>query len=313
MGPPRSACDRLGDTHFTDSSRPGSIPASFQTGKSALTDSSSPILRVAAIADIHIRTNAVERPNALEGIPDLADLLVVAGDITEMGRLAEVEVAARAFRSTPMPVYAVLGNHDRRGLRRMAMRKTLSRAGVQLLDGEFRIHELPNGMRVGIAGTTGTGGGFGPGKGGNGPGGRITRAMMLKSRREAARLDAVLTAMEQAQPDVSLLVTHFAPTVTTLGKEPPLKYWMLGNAGLGDVIDSHRLDLVIHGHAHLGNEEGRTPGGTPVRNVAAPIVGHIMVYHVEPGGQVTYAAGPHPGIVEHAVAVAEHGHGIISR
>jgi Icc-related predicted phosphoesterase len=102
--------------------------------------------------------------------------------------------------------------------------------------------------------------------------------------------------MEASKPDISLLVTHFAPTVTTLGKEPPLKYWMLGNAGLGTVIDDHSLDLVIHGHAHLGNEVGMTPGGTPVRNVAAPIVGHIMVYHVEPGRQVHHAHGPRPGI-----------------
>jgi Icc-related predicted phosphoesterase len=263
-----------------------------------VTESSNSRVRVAAIADIHIRANAVEQTDALDGLHDLADILVVAGDITEMGRIPEVEVAAQAFDRTPLPIFAVLGNHDRRGLRRMAMRKTLARAGVQLLDGEFQILTLDDGARVGIAGTTGTGGGFGPGRGGDGPGGRLTRAMMIKARREAARLDAVLTEMEEEQPDISLLVTHFAPTIATLGSEPPLKYWMLGNAGLGDVIDRHRIDLVIHGHAHLGNEVGTTPGGTPVRNVAAPIVGHIMVYDVEPGRLVTHAAGPWPGILQ---------------
>jgi Icc-related predicted phosphoesterase len=263
-----------------------------------VTHQTTPFVRVAAIADIHIRANSVERTDALAGLHEVADMLIVAGDITDMGRIAEVEVAARAFDPTPMPIFAVLGNHDRRGLRRMAMRKTLARSGVQLLDGEYRIHTLPDGTRVGVAGTTGTGGGFGPAHGEPGPGGRLTRAMMIKARREAARLDAVLTAMEEEEPDISLLVTHFSPTVSTLGAEPPLKYWMLGNAGLGEVIDRHHLDLVIHGHAHLGNEIGETPGGTPVRNVAAPIVGHIMVYHVEPGRRVTYAAGPRPGIAE---------------
>jgi Icc-related predicted phosphoesterase len=269
-----------------------------------VTDQPTQLVRVAAIADTHIRATTVERDDAFKGLEGVADILLVAGDITETGRIPEIELAARSFVRTSLPIYAVLGNHDRRGLRRMAMRKTLERAGVQLLDGEYRIHQLENGVRLGIAGTTGTGGGFGPETGGNGPGGRITRAVMLKARREAARLDSVLTDMAASQPDISLLVTHFAPTVTTLGKEPPLKYWMLGNAGLGKVIDDHSLDLVIHGHAHLGNEIGMTPGGTPVRNVAAPIVGQIMVYHVQPGKQVDHGHGPWPGMTEPEMAQA---------
>jgi hypothetical protein len=30
---------------------------------------------------------------------------------------------------------------------------------------------------------------------------------------------------------------------------------------------------VLHGHAHAGTEEGTTPGGVPVRNVAMPVIG----------------------------------------
>jgi Icc-related predicted phosphoesterase len=264
-----------------------------------LTDPHRPLVRVAAIADTHIRPTSVTRESALAGLEELADVLLVAGDITDSGRIPEVEIAASAFRKLNLPIYAVLGNHDRRGLRRMAMRKTLAAAGVRLLDGEFDILQLPNGARVGIAGITGTGGGFGEEKETEGPGGRLTRAVMLKSRREATRLDRSLTEMASSEPDISMLVTHFAPTTDTLGAEPPLKYWMLGNAGLGKVIDDHRLDLVIHGHAHLGNEAGTTPGGTPVRNVAAPIVGRIMVYHVGPGRNVEYASGPRPAMIDH--------------
>lgn len=257
------------------------------------------MIRIAAIADTHIRPTTITRESALAGLEEIADVLVVAGDITESGRIPEVEVAAKAFWQLGIPIYAVLGNHDRRGLRRMAMRKTLAGAGVNLLDAEYDVIRLPNGARVGIAGITGTGGGFGEAKGGDGPGGRITRAVMLKARREAMRLENSLAAMEAEAPDISVLVTHFAPTTDTLGAEPPLKYWMLGNAGLGRVIDDHHLDLVIHGHAHLGNESGKTPGGTPVRNVAAPIVGQVMVYHVGPGRQVQRIPGPRPAMVDH--------------
>lgn len=261
-------------------------------------DRSAPTIRIAAMSDSHIRTSSILRPEALASIEGIADVLVVAGDITDSGRIPEVQMAADALSASTVPVFAVLGNHDRRGLRRMAMRKIFKDAGVELLDGEFRVLELENGQTVAIAGVTGTGGGFG----GNGvePGhaGRLTRALMAKSRREATRLDRILSEMDEAAADVSVVLTHFAPTVTTLGDEPALKYWMLGNALLGKVIDDHRIDLAVHGHAHLGSPVGTTPGGTPVRNVAVPDLGHIVVYHVGPGQHVELAAGPLPGIVE---------------
>jgi hypothetical protein len=30
----------------------------------------------------------------------------------------------------------------------------------------------------------------------------------------------------------------------------------------------------LHGHAHVGSEKGRTPGGVPVRNVTQPVIQH---------------------------------------
>ena len=79
---------------------------------------------------------------------------------------------------------------------------------------------------------------------------------------------------------------HYSPTVTTLGNEPPLKYWMLGNSLLGKVIDDHQVDLVLHGHAHLGNYEGQTLGGVPVRNVAAHVTGKPMIFDIHAGGTI---------------------------
>ena len=33
-----------------------------------------------------------------------------------------------------------------------------------------------------------------------------------------------------------------------------------------------REDLALHGHAHFGCEQGVTPGGVRVRNVAQPVI-----------------------------------------
>jgi hypothetical protein len=37
-------------------------------------------------------------------------------------------------------------------------------------------------------------------------------------------------------------------------------------------VDRHGADLVLHGHAHNGQPEGKTPGGVPVHNVAITLL-----------------------------------------
>ena len=235
--------------------------------------------RLAATGDLHIRARApLPLRTQLAGLSGRADVLVVAGDITNGGRLVEATRAADLFREVPIPVVAVFGNHDRRCLRRTAFRRVLERVGVIVLDGETAVLTTGSGTRIGFAGIGGCGGGFWPIEGPDALHSRAFKAIAWRARREAARLDAALTALDA---DVRVVVTHFAPTVSTLGSEPVAKYWMLGNCELGQVVDRHRVDLVLHGHAHLGNPVGSTAGGTPVRNVAHPVTGELVV-HVLP-------------------------------
>lgn len=243
----------------------------------------SPIapVRIAALGDLHLRAAVPDETMlALAALNARVDLVLLAGDITESGRMPEVEAAAQVLSAITVPMYGVLGNHDRRGLRRAAMRKGFEAAGLILLDGDALVHTLPDGRRIGLAGVSGTGGGFTLDTVGPVLGGRLRQAVAVKARREALRLEVALRDLAAQAPDVTIALMHFAPTMTTLGEEPELKYWMLGNSLLGRVIDDDRVDLVIHGHAHLGNEAGTTPSGTPVRNVALPVTGGALVLDV---------------------------------
>lgn len=241
-------------------------------------------IHLAAIGDLHLKDSI---PSGLAGeladVHRVADALVVAGDITDGGRLPEVELAASLMTTVRVPIVAVLGNHDRRCLRRAAFRRILERAGVTLLDGEATTLRLgAQGATVGFAGVGGYGGGFWPDEGPTWPQYRISQAISIRARREALRLDAALARIGVEAPKHRVVVMHYSPTATTLGDEPLAKYWMLGNAGLARVIDRHRVDLVLHGHAHLGNSHGRTPGGTPVCNVAAPVTGGLTIHGLMP-------------------------------
>ena len=45
----------------------------------------------------------------------------------------------------------------------------------------------------------------------------------------------------------------------------------LGSSRLGETIDRFKVSAVVHGHAHHGRYQGRTPRGALVYNVAFPV------------------------------------------
>ncbi|HEU0116938.1 MAG TPA: metallophosphoesterase, partial [Thermomicrobiales bacterium] len=245
-------------------------------------------VRVAALGDLHARLRPGAAPFVLPDLDAAADLLLVAGDITETGLLSELDAAIARLAEATAPVVAVLGNHDLRALRRAAFRGALERAGVIVLDGDAVVIETAAGVRVGVAGVCGCGGGFWPAAGPERFPSRAMKALALRARRETARLDAALAAL-RGDVDVLVALTHFAPTASTLGREPLTKYWMLGNAELGAVIDRHPVDLAIHGHAHLGSPAGWTAGGVAVRNVALPVVGGVAVFDLSDARSIRLA------------------------
>lgn len=230
-------------------------------------------LRIAAIGDLHIRTTVpTELVRQAMSLESLADILVIAGDITNGGRIQEVEIACDLLRRIQIPMLTVLGNHDRRTTRRRHFISLLENSGVRVLDpGTVEIGG------VGFAGVGGSGGGFWPEEAVTTPANRAVQAMAVRARREALRLDRALSSLDTP---VKIAVLHFAPTISTLTGEPPAKYPLLGNSALGRIVDKHQVHLVLHGHAHLGSPEGTTPGGVPVRNVASDIHGGFSFHTV---------------------------------
>jgi Icc-related predicted phosphoesterase len=239
------------------------------------------VLQIVATGDLHIRADdpGAAAPRLISGSRN-ADLLLIAGDITESGRIMEARRANALLAGIDVPILAVMGNHDLRSVRRHAFRSTLTEAGITLLDGESVVYTAANGLRVGFAGVAGCGGGFWPAAMPDALHAKAWNALAVRQRREAAKLDQ---ALRQLEADVRIVLMHFAPTPTTLGNEPGAKYWMLGNGELGRVIDMHDVDLVLHGHAHLGNRYGRTARGVAVRNVAYPVNNDIVRLQIEPG------------------------------
>jgi Icc-related predicted phosphoesterase len=235
------------------------------------------VIRVAAVGDLHAGTDSRGkiRPQ-FNDLADRADVLLLAGDLTRLGRADEATVLAGELDGLPVPVVAVLGNHDHHDGRPQEVRRLVEGAGITVLEGEGTTVEVA-GRRVGIAGAKGFGGGF-AGACASEFGEEEMKAFVRHSRSRAESLENALGALDA---DVRVALLHYSPVADTLVGEPPEIYPWLGSYLLGEAIDAAGADLAIHGHGHRGTEKGCTPGGVPVRNVALPVIGRAYnVYRV---------------------------------
>jgi Icc-related predicted phosphoesterase len=129
---------------------------------------------------------------------------------------------------------------------------------------------------VGVAGVKGFGGGF-AGASGSSFGEPEMKLFMATTERAARGLAESLEAVATADARIALM--HYAPIPETLQGERLEIYPFLGSYLLCEPVDRLGADLVLHGHAHRGREKGVTPGGTPVRNVAEPVLRHAYAVY----------------------------------
>ena len=217
-------------------------------------------MRIAALADLHFTAAAYESfRNTLERVRDEADLLVLAGDLTNYGKTTEMEPLLNVLVRLRLPIVAVLGNHDYESGQEGELMKMMSAEGIKVLDGTAYERD-----GVGFAGTKGFIGGFGRGV--------LTAFGEPEIKRIVqATIDETLKlerAMSQLRTEKRVVVIHYAPVVGTVQGEPAEIYPYLGTSRLAEVVDRHGANLIIHGHAHHGGREGKTVGGVPVYNVA---------------------------------------------
>jgi Icc-related predicted phosphoesterase len=218
-------------------------------------------LRLAAIGDLHVQEDSIAPYRELFAeVSGEADVLVLCGDLTNFGKTKEAEILADDIRSCSIPVLGVLGNHDYECGQPETVCEILRSAGMIVLDEQA--HEID---AVGFAGVKGFLGGFGRGE--LAPFGEpIVKAFVDEALNEARKLENQLRSL---RTDRSVAVLHYSPIVETIEGEPAAIFQYLGSQRLCEPIDRFdHVKAVVHGHAHHGTYEGRTPRGIPVYNVA---------------------------------------------
>jgi Icc-related predicted phosphoesterase len=223
-----------------------------------------PPLRVAAVADLHCtRTSQGQLQPLFAHASAGADVLLLAGDLTDYGLEEEAHVLARELAGVSIPVLAVFGNHDYESGREADVKAILCGAGVQVLDGDSV--EVGG---VGFAGCKGFCGGFVQKV--HEPWGEPSiKRFVREAVDEALKLERALARLTTPQR-VALL--HYAPVAGTVAGEPLEIHPFLGSSRLEEPLNRYRVAAAFHGHAHRGSVEARTSSGAPVYNVALPLL-----------------------------------------
>ena len=234
---------------------------------------SQDVVRVAAVSDTHYsRTSHGALSDLFADVSENADVLVLAGDLTDFGLTEEAEILAKDLvQSLRIPAVGVLGNHDFEAGQEKEVVRILGEAGLRILDGDAV--EMRG---VGFAGVRGFCGGFG--RGALGAWGEpVIKAFVHEAISEALKLESALARLKTPN---RIGIVHYAPIRETVEGEPLEIYPFLGSSRLEEPLSRYNVSAIIHGHAHKGALEGKTATGIPVYNVSLP----LMRQHA-PGGK----------------------------
>lgn len=222
-------------------------------------------MRIAATADLHFsKTSAGVLQPLLSQITTAADILVIAGDLTDYGLPEEARGLVKDLSAVVrIPIVVVLGNHDFESGSEQEIRQILTDGGITVLDGDA--HEVDG---VGFAGVKGFCGGFG--RGVLGPWGEQTVKLFVhEAVNETLKLESALARL---RTEKKVVVLHYAPIEATAEGEPREIFPYLGCGRLEEPLGRYGVSMVIHGHAHKGSQEGRSAANIPVYNVALPLM-----------------------------------------
>jgi Icc-related predicted phosphoesterase len=222
-------------------------------------------VRIAAVGDLHCpRTSSQELQVLFEALADLADVLLLCGDLTDYGKPEEAREFARQLPDARrLPALAVLGNHEYECGRHQEVIDILSEQGVTVLDGTAVVVK-----GIGFAGVKGFCGGFGE-RALQPWGEEILKQFVRESVDEALKLESALAKLRTPS---RVVLMHYSPILDTVVGEPSEIIPFLGSSRLEEPVNRYGVTAVCHGHAHHGQVEGRTRGGVPVYNVALPLL-----------------------------------------
>jgi len=188
-------------------------------------------------------------------------LIIFAGDMVDEGNVLElrpiVNIVTRKFSS--IKIIAVFGNEEYHELEDRFIKEYPE---ILWLNDSYTIVDI-NGVKLGIVGSRGS-----------------LERLTFWQRRNKPELEKVykerplkikeMLLKLKTMSDVTILVTHYAPTFITVYGEPFKVYPYMGSRDFERVIKEAKPNIVIHAHAHNSRVVEASIGLSKIYNVSLP-------------------------------------------
>ncbi len=218
-------------------------------------------VRIFAVADIHAPRYLKLFHKALEAVTTRPDLILLAGDTVEKGKVKEFSSVLTLLKKWECPYLSIFGNEE---FDQLFDSFRSEYPQIQFLDDEILNLQI-KGVSLSVVGTRGS----------------LDRLTKWQAKNHPElwqifrrRIETVARLLRTAHADFKVLLSHYAPTYRTMQGEDSRFYSYLGSNRFEEVIQQNKPDLVIHGHIHHGIT-GTFVDTIPVWNVSLPSMGKI--------------------------------------
>ncbi|MGC8543318.1 MAG: metallophosphoesterase family protein [Vulcanisaeta sp.] len=224
-------------------------------------------IRVLATADIHSPKYFTRFREAVKNLGRF-DLILLAGDLMEDGKIEGLKVLINELRKLSDNVIAVPGNEDYEEV----MPRAKSLGFIRWLDDEV-IRVNVNGVPLRIVGSRGS----------------LERptTWQLKNiphitETYKRRVEWLKNTLNSSR-ELTILLIHYAPSFKTLEGEDPRIWPTLGVRDLESTIFSNNV-IAIHGHAHESTLRCVKSGKSYIINAAFTNIWRPIIIEIDAGG-----------------------------
>lgn len=231
-------------------------------------------MRIIATSDAHLPKGEAELQKAIETScsNNKADLLILAGDIIDKGR---IEFYNRALDLLSLceakTIIGVFGNEEYEELRAEIVRSFSKVVWLDDTYNEFKV----NGEDLLIFGSTGIL---------DFPTKWQRKNIPGIEKKYAYRLEKFGEFLKTEFAGQKIAIFHYPPTYKTLHGEPTYAWAEMGSAKAEELIKKYGgVNLIIHGHAHRSKILQANIGGIEIYNVALPARKGLFEYDLKKG------------------------------